>query len=56
MGIVIRKRARLGRSAWLNLGRSGVSASLKVGRLTLSCTGRASVRLARGVSYRTGAR
>lgn len=56
MGVAIRKRVRLGPGAWLDLGRSGVSASARLGRLTLGSTGRVSVRLVRGVSYRTKVR
>jgi hypothetical protein len=46
----------LGRGAWLNVGKSAVSASKRVGRVTVSSTGRVSVRIARGVYWRVGGR
>lgn len=52
MGLVFRRRIRTGRASWLNLSRSGVSASRRVGRVTVNSRGRASVRLVRGLSLR----
>ncbi|MDQ1736559.1 MAG: hypothetical protein QOH56_2810 [Pseudonocardiales bacterium] len=56
MGIVFRKRIRTGRSSWLNLSRSGVSASKRAGRLTLNSRGGGSFRITSGISLRFGKR
>ena len=52
MGLVFRSRKRIGRSTWLNFSRSGVSASKRIGRMTVSSRGRGSIRLGRGFSWR----
>lgn len=52
MGLVYRRRIRTGRSSWLNLSRSGVSASKRAGRVTLNSRGRGSVRILPGLSFR----
>lgn len=52
MGLVWRKRARIGRSSWLNLSKSGASMSRRAGRFTVSSRGRGSVRLGKGFSFR----
>jgi len=52
MGIIIRKRKRLGSNTWLNLGLRGISASRRIGRVTASTSGRVSVRIAPGISWR----
>lgn len=52
MSLTWRRRIRLGRSSWLNLSRRGVSASKRIGRATVSTTGRVSVRLGKGLSWR----
>ena len=52
MGVFFRKRVRTGRGSWLNVSKSGVSASKRVGRLTLNSRGRGSLRLGKGMSFR----
>lgn len=52
MGLVWRKRVRLGRNSALNLSRSGVSLSRRIGRATVSSRGNSSFRLLKGLSYR----
>ena len=54
MGFVFRKRVSVSRNMWLSLERRGVSASARVGRATVSSTGRVSVRLLPGLSFRFG--
>ncbi len=54
MGWVYRRRIRLGKSAWLNLSKRGVSESVRVGPVTFNSRGRRSVRVAKGLSYRSG--
>jgi hypothetical protein len=54
MSLVIRKRLRLSPNSWLNLGLRGMSASIRAGRVTASTTGRMSVRLFPGASWRFG--
>lgn len=52
MGLIVRKRVRTGRQSWLNVSRSGVSTSRRVGRLTANSRGQARVRLGKGISWR----
>ena len=52
MGLIFRRRVRLGRRGWLNLSRRGVSASSRLGPLTVNSRGRWSLRLGRGLSWR----
>jgi hypothetical protein len=52
VGFTYRRRRRLGRSTFLNMSRSGVSVSKRIGRMTVSSRGRGSIRLGRGFSWR----
>jgi hypothetical protein len=52
MGLVFSRRKRIGKGLNLNVSKSGASASKKVGRVTLNSRGRASVRIAKGLSFR----
>ena len=52
MGIIFRKRVPLSRSSWLNVSRSGVSASKRTGRVTVNSRGQGRVRIAKGLSFR----
>lgn len=52
MGFTFSKRKRVGKTGALNLSKSGVSASKKVGRVTVSSRGRGSVRLGKGLGFR----
>jgi hypothetical protein len=54
MGFIYRKRIRTGKKSWLNLSKSGVSGSTRLGPLTFNSRGRTSVRLGNGISYRGG--
>ncbi|MGI8761757.1 MAG: DUF4236 domain-containing protein [Jatrophihabitantaceae bacterium] len=56
MPFVFRKRVRTGRSSWLNVSRTGISESRRVGRVTLNSRGGARIRLAPGLSFRFGKR
>lgn len=53
MPLIFRRRVRMGRGSWLNLSRSGVSVSKRVGRVTVNSRGRVFVRLGRGVYWRS---
>jgi hypothetical protein len=53
MALNFRKRIRITKGVRLNLSKSGVSASGKVGPLTLNSRGRTSTALGNGLSYRT---
>ena len=53
MGLSYRRRVRLGKNSWLNVSKSGVSVSRKVGGVTVNSRGRTSVRLAKGLTYRS---
>lgn len=52
MGLIWRKRVRLGKNTGLNLSRSGASVSQRAGRATVSSRGNASFRLGKGLSFR----
>lgn len=57
MGLIFRKRVKLGQDgkSWLNLSKSGVSLSRRIGnRITVNTRGRVTVRLFKGVSWRSG--
>jgi Protein of unknown function (DUF4236) len=54
MGFIFRKRVRTGKTSHLNLSKTGVSASERVGRVTVNSRGRASVRILPGLSFRFG--
>ena len=56
MGFQYRKRVPTGRTSWLNVSKTGVSASKKVGRLTLNSRGGGRIRIAPGLSFRFGKR
>lgn len=52
MGLVWRRRKRLGRNTYLNLSKSGPSLSRRIGPLSVSSRRRGSLRLGRGLSWR----
>jgi len=54
MGFRYQKRVRTGKNSWLNISKSGVSGSAKIGPMTFNSRGRKSIRLGNGLSYRTG--
>lgn len=54
MGLIVRKRVRLGKHSWLNLSKSGASVSHRRGRVTVNSRGRIFTRLGRGVYWRKG--
>ncbi|MBL3926497.1 DUF4236 domain-containing protein, partial [Bacteroides thetaiotaomicron] len=45
MGITFRKRKKVGKNSWINISGSGVSASTKVGPVTLNSRGGVYVKL-----------
>ncbi|MBU6330271.1 MAG: DUF4236 domain-containing protein [Acidobacteria bacterium] len=53
MGFRYQKRIRTGKNSWINLSKSGVSGSARVGPFTFNSRGRKSIRLGNGLSYRT---
>lgn len=54
MGFRYQRRIRTGTTTWLNLSKSGVSASKRAGRVTVNSRGGVSVRICRGLSFRIG--
>lgn len=53
MGLQYRRRVRLGRGVWLNVSRRGVSASGRVGPVTVNSRGSVFIRtLIGGLFYR----
>ncbi len=53
MGISYRKRIKIGDDTFLNISKSGVSVSQKVGKATINSRGTTTVNLGNGVIYRT---
>ena len=54
MGFRYQRRIRTGRNSWINVSKSGLSGSMKMGPFTMNSRGRTSMRLGRGLSYRSG--
>lgn len=52
MGLIYRRRKRLGARSWLNVSKSGASVSEKLGPLTVNSRGRVRLRLGKGLSWR----
>lgn len=53
MGFQYRRRIRAGSHAWLNISKSGISASTRIGRVTVNSRGSVFVRIARGLFWRS---
>ena len=53
VGISYRKRIKLGDGTFLNLSKSGISVSKKVGKTTIKYRGTTTINLGNGVTYRT---
>ena len=53
MGISYRKRIKIGDGTFLNISKSGVSVSQKVGKTTINSRGTTTVNLGNGIVYRT---
>ena len=53
MGISYRKRINLGNGTILNISKSGVSISQKIGKITINSRGTTTVNLGNGITYRT---
>ena len=54
MGLVYRRSRRLTPRSRINYGTGGVSVSYRLGPLTVNSRGRVSLRLGRGLSWRSG--
>ena len=54
MAFRYQKRIKTGKNSWLNISKSGVSGSAKVGPVTFNSRGRKTIRLGNGLSYRMG--
>jgi hypothetical protein len=52
MGLIYRRRIALSKTAHVNVSKSGVSATKKIGRVSLNTRGRGSIRLGKGLSFR----
>lgn len=53
MGISYRKRIKIGDGTFLNVSKSGISVSKKVGKTTINSRGTTTINLGNGVTYRT---
>ena len=56
MGISYRKRIKIGNGTFLNISKSGLSISQKVGKTTINSKGKMTVNLGNGLIYRTSRR
>ena len=56
MGFSYRKRIKIGNGTFLNISKSGVSVSKKVGKTTINSRGKITVNLGKGITYRTSLR
>ncbi len=54
MGLIYRRRKRIGHNSWLNLSKSGVSGSTRIGPVTMNSRGTGRIRIAKGLSFRFG--
>jgi hypothetical protein len=54
MELIYRRSRRLGRRSRINYGTGGASVSYRLGPLTVNSRGRVSLRLGRGLSWRSG--
>jgi hypothetical protein len=54
MGLIYRKRIALGKTAAVNVSKSGLSVSKRLGPVTMNSRGRVTIRLAPGLSWRLG--
>lgn len=52
MGLIFRKSVRVSKNTRVNVSKSGVSASSKVGPLTVNSRGRVTLKLGKGLSWR----
>lgn len=53
MGISYRKRIKIGDGTFLNVSKSSVSVSQKVGKATINSKGTITVNLGNGITYKT---
>ncbi|TIH34989.1 DUF4236 domain-containing protein [Subtercola vilae] len=52
MGLIFRKTVKTGANTHLNISKSGVSETAKVGRVTLNTRGQGRIRIMKGLSFR----
>ena len=53
VGISYRKRIKIGDGTFLNVSKSGISVSQKIGKTTINSRGTTTINLGNGVTYRT---
>lgn len=51
MGFQFHKKFKLGKHAWINVGKKGLSGSFKIGPFTFNTKGRTTVNFGNGVKY-----
>lgn len=51
MGFRVNRRISLGKNVRVNIGKKGVSTSVKIGPVTVNSSGRKTIHVAKGVSY-----
>jgi Protein of unknown function (DUF4236) len=52
MGLIFRRRIRIGANQTVNLSKRGTSVAKRVGRVTVNSRGRGSLRILPGLSFR----
>lgn len=53
MGINYRKRIKIGDDTYLNISKSGISVSKKIGKTTINSKGTTTISFGNGITYRT---
>lgn len=56
MGMSFRKRIKIGDGTFLNISKSGISISQKVGKITINSKGTTTVNLGNGITYRSSSK
>lgn len=51
MGFQFHKKIKLGKHAWINIGKKGASGSFKIGPITFNTKGKTTVNFGNGVKY-----
>ena len=51
MGLQFNKKLNITKNSWVNISKSGVSYSIRVGPFTLNSNGRKTVNLGNGIKY-----
>ncbi len=53
MGFSYRKRIKIGDGTFLNISKTGISVSQKLGKVTINSRGTATISIGNGITYKT---